>query len=204
MVDRIIRVSVQTGLITSMVAIVDLVVFLADPTGTHLMLNFPLCKLYSNSLISSLNSRGGWKYGDTSTLPPQEVRTIPQERSGQVNNDMQSGWDDDVAYSSRNPGTKAAHLFDSMRPGSRAKPEVFVHVESHEMRDVTSMEKSSSLSLDSRGKGAQLPAPGRNGVVVVIPPSGYPPSREPHEPSIGSSESDALPSYAKVPKGYQS
>ncbi|KAF9443895.1 hypothetical protein P691DRAFT_808166 [Macrolepiota fuliginosa MF-IS2] len=201
MVDRIIRVSVQTGLITSMVAIVDLVVYLADSSGTHLMLNFPLCKLYSNSLISSLNSRGGWKYNDTSTLPPQEIRTIPSERPGQTNDDdMHSGWEDDVTYSSRNPATKATHLFDSMRPGNRAKPEVFVHVESHEMRDVASVEKGS----DSRGRGTQLPAPGRNGVVVVIPPSGYPPSREPNEPSIGSSESDALPSYAKVSKGYQS
>ncbi|KAF5360543.1 hypothetical protein D9756_005115 [Leucocoprinus leucothites] len=32
MVDRIIRVTVQTGLLTSMLAIVDLIVYLADPT----------------------------------------------------------------------------------------------------------------------------------------------------------------------------
>jgi len=65
MVDRIIRLTVQTCFITSVVAILDVSFFLADPTGTHLMFNFPLCKLYSNSLMSSLNSRRGWKYGNT-------------------------------------------------------------------------------------------------------------------------------------------
>ncbi|KZV73839.1 hypothetical protein PENSPDRAFT_574044 [Peniophora sp. CONT] len=61
--DRIIRLTVQTGLITSLWAIIDLIVFLSIPTGTHLIFNFPLSKLYSNSLLSSLNSRQGWKMG---------------------------------------------------------------------------------------------------------------------------------------------
>ncbi|PPQ73239.1 hypothetical protein CVT24_009950 [Panaeolus cyanescens] len=56
-------VTVQTGLITSLVATLDVVFFLVDSTGTHLIFNFPLCKLYTNSLMSSLNSRGGWKFG---------------------------------------------------------------------------------------------------------------------------------------------
>ncbi|KAF9561791.1 hypothetical protein CPC08DRAFT_761871 [Agrocybe pediades] len=67
MVDRIIRITVQTGMITSVVATLDLITFLTDPTGTHLIFNFPLCKLYTNSLMSSLNSRRGWKYGKGST-----------------------------------------------------------------------------------------------------------------------------------------
>ena len=29
--------------------------------SSHLIFNFPLCKLYSNSLMSSLNSRRGWR-----------------------------------------------------------------------------------------------------------------------------------------------
>ncbi|KAF8968898.1 hypothetical protein BDZ97DRAFT_1654336 [Flammula alnicola] len=64
-VDRIIRITVQTGLVTSLVATLDLIFFLTDPTGTHLIFNFPLCKLYTNSLMSSLNSRRGWRYGST-------------------------------------------------------------------------------------------------------------------------------------------
>ena len=34
-----------------------------QPTGLHLIFNLPLSKLYTNSLMSSLNSRAGWKYG---------------------------------------------------------------------------------------------------------------------------------------------
>ncbi|KAI0043431.1 hypothetical protein FA95DRAFT_399951 [Auriscalpium vulgare] len=64
--DRIIRLTVQTGMITSIWAIVDLAVYLSIPTGVHLIFNFALSKLYSNSLLSSLNSRGGWKYGTQS------------------------------------------------------------------------------------------------------------------------------------------
>ncbi|KAJ7927527.1 hypothetical protein B0H13DRAFT_2653502 [Mycena leptocephala] len=57
LVDRIIRVTMQTGLATSLCAIIDLILFLTDPIGLHLVFNFPLCKLYTNSLLSSLNAR---------------------------------------------------------------------------------------------------------------------------------------------------
>ncbi|KIY72933.1 hypothetical protein CYLTODRAFT_485909 [Cylindrobasidium torrendii FP15055 ss-10] len=60
-VDKIIRLTVQTGLITSVCALIDLVTFLAIPTGIHLIFNFPLAKLYACSLVSSMNSRGGGK-----------------------------------------------------------------------------------------------------------------------------------------------
>ncbi|KAJ6559077.1 hypothetical protein DFH09DRAFT_518248 [Mycena vulgaris] len=62
MVDRIISVTVHTGFLTSACAILDLIFYLANPTGIHLMFNYPLCKLYTNSLISSLNCRAGWGY----------------------------------------------------------------------------------------------------------------------------------------------
>ncbi|KAF8177996.1 hypothetical protein BJ912DRAFT_1130885 [Pholiota molesta] len=57
------EVTVQTGLITSVVATLDLILFLIYANGTHLVFNFPLCKLYTNSLMSSLNARAGWRYG---------------------------------------------------------------------------------------------------------------------------------------------
>ncbi|KAK0498735.1 hypothetical protein EDD18DRAFT_49162 [Armillaria luteobubalina] len=57
LIDKIIRITVQTGLITSVCALVDLITFLSLPTGIHLIFNLPLSKLYTNSLMSSLNSR---------------------------------------------------------------------------------------------------------------------------------------------------
>lgn len=61
-IDRIIRLTVQTGLITAVCATVDLIVFLADDTTVHLAFNLPLAKLYTNTLLSSLNTRKGWGY----------------------------------------------------------------------------------------------------------------------------------------------
>ncbi|KAJ7211358.1 hypothetical protein GGX14DRAFT_92813 [Mycena pura] len=57
LVDRIIRLTMQTGLATSLCATLDLILFLTDPIALHLIFNIPLCKLYTNSLLSSLNAR---------------------------------------------------------------------------------------------------------------------------------------------------
>ncbi|KIK50779.1 hypothetical protein GYMLUDRAFT_252678 [Collybiopsis luxurians FD-317 M1] len=65
LVDRIIRLTVQTGLITTVCAIVDAIMYLVDPTGTHLIFNLPLAKLYSVTLLSSLNSREGWAFNSS-------------------------------------------------------------------------------------------------------------------------------------------
>ncbi|KAG6827161.1 hypothetical protein H0H92_012921 [Tricholoma furcatifolium] len=59
-VDRISR-----RFITAVWAFVDMMVYLLDPTGLHLLFNFPLSKLYTNSLMSSLNARSFWKYNNT-------------------------------------------------------------------------------------------------------------------------------------------
>ena len=44
------------------------------------MFNFPLCKLYSNSLMSSLNARQGWKfgsaYGESSDVPSGNLEIV--------------------------------------------------------------------------------------------------------------------------------
>lgn len=56
-------VTVQTGAVTAICATIDVIVFCVDNTGTHLIFNIPLSKLYTNSLMSSLNARGGWKFG---------------------------------------------------------------------------------------------------------------------------------------------
>lgn len=55
-----------------------------QPTGLHLAFNLPLSKLYTNSLMSSLNSRSGWKYGSGNgdTTSDEMNRT---ERGRQLN-----------------------------------------------------------------------------------------------------------------------
>ncbi|KIO05961.1 hypothetical protein M404DRAFT_24752 [Pisolithus tinctorius Marx 270] len=65
-VDRVIRMTIQTGLITTLFAVTDLVTFLTIDTGIYLIFNLPLAKLHTNSLLSNLNSRGGWKYDEAS------------------------------------------------------------------------------------------------------------------------------------------
>ncbi|KAI0809041.1 hypothetical protein BC629DRAFT_1590141 [Irpex lacteus] len=103
--NRIIRLTVQNGLITAVWAIIDLITFLATPTGLHLLFNFPLAKLYTNSLMSSLNSRAGWRYQTTET-----------DKKSQG-----------IELGSRRP--------DLLNLSTVTRPEVFISVESHEMID---------------------------------------------------------------------
>ncbi|KAI0036516.1 hypothetical protein K488DRAFT_81960 [Vararia minispora EC-137] len=113
--EKIIRMTVQTGLITSVWAIVDLIVFLAIPTGIHLIFNFPLGKLYSNSLLSSLNARSGWQYSTgTSEGANQGPNGVPL---GKTNVNGRLVPDQMVSFT------------------QTVRPEVFIAVESHEMSD---------------------------------------------------------------------
>jgi hypothetical protein len=38
-----------------------------------MVFNLILCKLYSNSLVSNLNSRGGWKYNTAATPESESI-----------------------------------------------------------------------------------------------------------------------------------
>ncbi|KAI0769909.1 hypothetical protein C8Q74DRAFT_857789 [Fomes fomentarius] len=113
-VNRIIRLTVQTGLITALCALIDLVLFLATPTGLHLAFNLPLSKLYTNSLMSSLNSRSGWKYGtgNGDTTSDEMNRT---ERGRQLN--------------VRGESSRRVSMMHTPN-------QVYIDVESHEMVDV--------------------------------------------------------------------
>ena len=98
---RLGAVTVQTGLITALCAIINLILFLIfvrpipssfnlsflntllsshQPTGLHLIFNLPLSKLYTNSLMSSLNSRSGWQYSDSSQIMSQNANRSEQQR----------------------------------------------------------------------------------------------------------------------------
>ncbi|KAJ7634780.1 hypothetical protein FB45DRAFT_1056764 [Roridomyces roridus] len=86
LINRIIRVTIQTGMATTVCALIDLVLYLTIPVAWHLVFNVFLAKLYTNSLLSSLNSRapkdGGTSDSEKSLMnkrmsmpvpPPQEV-----------------------------------------------------------------------------------------------------------------------------------
>ncbi|KAK7025467.1 hypothetical protein VNI00_015995 [Paramarasmius palmivorus] len=58
-IDRIIRLTMETGALTSIFAIMDLVCYLTmgKINGAHITFQVILSKLYINSLLSTLNSR---------------------------------------------------------------------------------------------------------------------------------------------------
>ncbi|EKM59054.1 uncharacterized protein PHACADRAFT_249233 [Phanerochaete carnosa HHB-10118-sp] len=59
-VNKIVRSTVQNGLLTASFTVAHIVAFLASPTGIHMIFNYTVVKLYTNSVISSLNSRKEW------------------------------------------------------------------------------------------------------------------------------------------------
>ncbi|KAH9927667.1 uncharacterized protein B0H18DRAFT_283759 [Fomitopsis serialis] len=68
LVNQIIRLTVQTGVLTTTWAILDLALYLASPRATHLFFNISLAKLYTILLISSLNHRGTWETPSSNQL----------------------------------------------------------------------------------------------------------------------------------------
>lgn len=118
LLDRIIRLTVQTGFITMVIAALDLACYIAFPTGLHLLFSFPLSKLYTNSLMSSLNSRHKVFCGSStqaSTMDGINTSGAVVPPSQRVHNSKQQ---------------------DMISFGAPSRPEVFVHVEHHELRDV--------------------------------------------------------------------
>jgi len=60
-INRIIRLTIQTGLTTMVVALLDLLLFtLSSKTAISFVWDFSVSKLYTNSLLSTLNARAGW------------------------------------------------------------------------------------------------------------------------------------------------
>ncbi|THU98655.1 hypothetical protein K435DRAFT_752611 [Dendrothele bispora CBS 962.96] len=94
LIDRIFRSTVQTGLLTSVVACIDLFLYLAFVSTClyisrtrHLIFNIMLCKLYSMTLMSSLNARQGWSFSNSTSETggePPHGGTPPLDRSSTV------------------------------------------------------------------------------------------------------------------------
>ncbi|KAI6045439.1 hypothetical protein EDC04DRAFT_2635542, partial [Pisolithus marmoratus] len=106
-INRILRMTVQTGVLTTIVAIVDLTCYLTVSSGFHLIFSMALSKLYINCMLSTLNARGAWKYES------YDNRSSENEASYGRNNHPRS-----VVF----------------QPQS-TQPEVFVEVESCQMTD---------------------------------------------------------------------
>jgi len=107
--NKIIRLTVQTGLATTIIEIVHLVTFLALATGIHLIFNLPLGRLYTNSLMSTLNARASdWNNNSVLDANPGSM-AVSRERTLQFSHN----------------GAK-----------QMTSPEVFVDIEAHQMVDV--------------------------------------------------------------------
>ncbi|EAU85960.2 hypothetical protein CC1G_02983 [Coprinopsis cinerea okayama7 len=95
-----------------------------QPKGTHLIFNFPLAKLYTNSLMSSLNSRKGWNFHTK-----DQNKTILESEHGLSSG---TGQGSQGAVSKQRMSLQQ----DVRSVGVASRPEIFVHVESHELVDV--------------------------------------------------------------------
>ncbi|KAK7453320.1 hypothetical protein VKT23_011999 [Stygiomarasmius scandens] len=61
-INRIIRFAIQTGAITAVAALADAIVFVSVPDTTiFFSWDLALSKLYSNTLLSSINARNSWR-----------------------------------------------------------------------------------------------------------------------------------------------
>jgi hypothetical protein len=56
-ITRLIRLTIETGTLTAIAAIIDLVFFLKESNGLHQVSGVILCKLYSNTLLVLFNNR---------------------------------------------------------------------------------------------------------------------------------------------------
>ncbi|KAF8134684.1 hypothetical protein K438DRAFT_797722 [Mycena galopus ATCC 62051] len=69
-INRIIRLTVQTGAITTVAALADVILFLAFPATTvNFIPDFPLSKLYTISLLSTLNARARGRSDAENRMP---------------------------------------------------------------------------------------------------------------------------------------
>lgn len=61
-INRILRMTVQTGVVTTIIAIIDLTCYLTNSMGNYAIFSLILSKLYTNCMLSTLNARKARKY----------------------------------------------------------------------------------------------------------------------------------------------
>ncbi|KAL4079695.1 hypothetical protein J3A83DRAFT_4211780 [Scleroderma citrinum] len=77
-IDRMIRLSMQTGLPTTICAIFDLATFVAFGPNTHLIFSAPLIVLYTCSLMANLNARKDWKFDGATVVSAEMKVSLPR------------------------------------------------------------------------------------------------------------------------------
>ncbi|KAF9458926.1 hypothetical protein BDZ94DRAFT_1069452 [Collybia nuda] len=115
MTARIIRFTVQTGLLTTTCALGVVMAYLISSQSTvDLAFGLPLSKLYTNSLVSSLNARKGWD--------PQESESSDNWQA-ELNRDMRGR---QMEFNTPGPSTLTSDFMGMTReftddgPGSEA------------------------------------------------------------------------------------
>jgi len=83
MIERLIRLTIETGVATATTAVIELIFFLSFPpsSGMHLLAALSLCKVYSNALMTSLNSRAVGASKHTSSIGGTFQRSGTTSRS---------------------------------------------------------------------------------------------------------------------------
>jgi hypothetical protein len=91
---KLIKLTVETGMVTTIGAVTELIFFLVFRTNNmHFIPFLMLAKLYSNTLLATLNSRAA--FGASKTRQPAAL------------------WDDDVSSGSRSTGSSSNHKFSA-------------------------------------------------------------------------------------------
>ncbi|KAF9020946.1 hypothetical protein BDZ89DRAFT_1071869 [Hymenopellis radicata] len=118
LLNRIVRVTIANGLMTTIFAIVELSLYVGKPdTGLHIGFSFVLPKLYCNSVMSSLNARmprGGSSMDDHSisvtdpsflhpdqTSRPEVFIQVDTERHEMYDLNKQTEWNDNDTSKAR-------------------------------------------------------------------------------------------------------
>ncbi|KAJ6598209.1 hypothetical protein DFH09DRAFT_1131262 [Mycena vulgaris] len=125
LLDRIIRLTIQTGMLTSAWALMDLILFLTLLIfSRHLIFQIPMVKMYTNSLMSSLNSRS-------------------RTNQSKIHADAMDGIHSLGKFANSHGLQKDNNTF---RLDTNSRPEVFVHVERHELSDLSRERKTATTT----------------------------------------------------------
>ncbi|KAM5537040.1 hypothetical protein V8D89_009369 [Ganoderma adspersum] len=124
MINKIIRLTVQTGFVTALFAVMTLILYFVLTSGYDLLFHMPLAKLYTNSLMSTLNSRRMWM---------SDFCESDSMSFGAATGSMQ-----------RSRSRANVNVVRSERGGRTRGPErIVIGVESHQMTDLSSDGKDS-------------------------------------------------------------
>ncbi|KAF9561804.1 hypothetical protein CPC08DRAFT_817511 [Agrocybe pediades] len=70
MIDRVLRVSTQTGLVMPTVSIISLILYLSSQeTRLYLLFSLPLPKVMTTAVLCAINGRQGWNFKGYSNAP---------------------------------------------------------------------------------------------------------------------------------------